>query len=120
MLQSWEDQKLIRLGFLFSLLTLPPPGWFYEFFKISVESASFAEIDRVQSKQGDVILNDAYMYLKLIFIFASALVYAIAITLVSLFVWYSRTDLSTMQNLTLAGYLQSFKMTDEQLYNFIG
>lgn len=34
--QQLGDLKLYVLGFLFGLLTLPPPGWVFEFFKIHV------------------------------------------------------------------------------------
>lgn len=59
------------------------------------------------------------MYLKMIFLLATGIVYLATLTILLLFVWYSRTDNSTMENLTLAGYLEFFKMTDLQVTNFI-
>ena len=96
-------------------MTLPPPGWVFEFFKIQVAKTAAATVktnDVSESKDVEeedqsleVVLNDSYMYLKMIFLLATAIVYLITLTILLLFVWYSRTDLSTMENLTLAGYL---------------
>jgi hypothetical protein len=95
-------------------MTLPPPGWVFEFFKIHVaktkplvktnnvnESKDAEDEDEAQ----EVVLNDSYMYLKMIFLLATGIVYLGTLTILLLFIWYSRTDLSTMENLTLAGYL---------------
>jgi len=41
----------------------------------------------------------------MIFLLATGIVYLGTLTILLLFIWYSRTDLSTMENLTLAGYL---------------
>lgn len=67
-----------------------------------------------------MVLNDAYMYLKMIFVFATGLVYVLTIILLFLFVWYARDDLETMENLDVAGYLEWFQMSDKQVNDFIG
>ena len=96
-------------------MTLPPPGWVFEFFKIQVAKTAAATVktnnvseskDAEEEDQSlEVVLNDSYMYLKMIFLLATGIVYLGTLTILLLFIWYSRTDLSTMENLTLAGYL---------------
>lgn len=60
------------------------------------------------------------MYLKMIFVVVTALVYLISLLLMFVLIWYARTDNSTMKNLKVAGYLNIFKMNDKQVENCIG
>jgi len=95
-------------------MTLPPPGWVFEFFKIHVAKTKLAvktnNVNESKDAEGEeeaqeVVLNDAYMYLKLVFLLTTGIIYLGTLTILLLFIWYSRSDLSTMENLTMAGYL---------------
>lgn len=59
------------------------------------------------------------MYLKMVFIFAAALVFVLTEVLLFLFIWFAHTDFSTYEDQTLAGYLSSFNISDQKVIDFI-
>ena len=112
------DLKLYVIGFLFGLLTLPFPGWFFHFFQIHVAkiqkdpNAVKNDGETTADDEEQVVLNDPYMYLKLIFLLATGIVYSLVMVVLFCLVIYARTDNSKMDNLHVAAYLETFKMTD--------
>jgi hypothetical protein len=96
--------KIVMLGFTCGLLTLPPPDWLFELFKIHlVKQHSKVAAQDTRDEENDqsdyeVILHDSYMYLKMVFLFATFLIYAIAALLLFLFIWFAAVDFSTYEN----------------------
>lgn len=59
------------------------------------------------------------MYLKMIFMIATGLVYSLTIALLLCFVWFARADLVEMENVYLSGFLYTFQMDDDQVESFV-
>lgn len=66
------------------------------------------------------MLNDPYMYLKLIFVLTTAITYLLTILVLICLLVFSKTDNSKMINLNYAAYLNTFKMSEAQVINLVG
>ena len=66
----------------------------------------------VGDEEEQIVLNDPYMYLKLIFVLATAIVYLLTVLVLVCLFLFAKTDNSKMTNLNYAAYLNTFKMSE--------
>lgn len=59
------------------------------------------------------------MYLKIIFMVATSIIYALTLALLIVFIWFARADLTEMQNIYLSGFLYTFRMDEDQVESFL-